>query len=66
MATEKEKPEITLTGANGNAFNIMGIAARALRKAGYTKEEIEKYREEAMSGNYDNLLQVTMRWCNVN
>lgn len=62
---DKEKPIIVLVGQDGNAYNIMAIAARALRKAGYTKEEVDQYFEEAMSGDYDNLLRVTMKWCEV-
>ena len=40
----------------------MGRVSNALRKAGYPKEEIERYHNEATSGDYNNLLQVTMKW----
>ena len=45
---------------NGNAFSIMGAVVNALRDAGATKETIKEYREKAMSGDYDNLLSVSM------
>jgi len=61
----KTKPFIQLSGEDGNAFFIMGRAMKALRKAGYTEEEIKQYETEATSGDYDNLLAVTMRWCDV-
>ena len=41
---------------------IMGTVTKALRGAGFSKEEIVQYQSEAMSGDYDNLLQVTMSW----
>lgn len=47
---------------DGNAFSIMAHAGRALRKAGATPAEIAQYRAEATSGDYDNLLRVTMDW----
>lgn len=60
-------PEIVvkLSGENGNAFVILGKTRAAMKKAGVPKEEIEKYREEATSGDYDNLLQTTMKWVTV-
>lgn len=57
-----KKPKVRLQGIDGNAFVIMGTVTRALRRAGYSQEDIERYRKEAMSGDYDNLLQVTMNW----
>ena len=59
------KPELDLSNIDGNAFVIMAEAARALQHAGFSKEEISKYRKEATSGDYDNLLQVTMKYCEV-
>jgi len=57
--------EVQLTGVDGNAYVIMGVVASALRKAGVSQEEIAEYHKEATSGNYDNLLQTTMRWVDV-
>lgn len=54
--------EVQLTGTDGNAYAIMGAVERALRKAGASAEEIAKYKEESMSGDYDNLLVTAMRW----
>lgn len=45
---------------DGNAFAVMGAVARALRKAGRSSEEIEEYRTKATSGDYNNLLRVSM------
>ena len=62
MSLEKNKPTVKLVGIDGNAFMIMGTVTKALRSAGFSKEEIVQYQSEAMSGDYDNLLQVTMSW----
>lgn len=59
------RPEIRLSGQNGNAYNVMGIAQEGMRKAGWTREQIDAYFEEARSGDYDNLLAVTMKYCEV-
>jgi hypothetical protein len=62
---EKQKPTVKLIGEDGNAFAIIGKVNKAMRKVGYSQEEIKKYNDEAMSGDYDNLLQVTMQTVNV-
>lgn len=61
-------PEIVvrLTEVNGNSFCIMGAVTQAMRLADVSKADIDAYRAEAIAGNYDNLLQVTMRYVNVN
>lgn len=56
---------VELVGHDGNAFVIMGKVRKALRRADVSQEEIEQYTEEATSGDYDNLLQVTTKWVNV-
>jgi hypothetical protein len=60
-------PNVTvkLVGQDGNAFSVMGLVAQAMRRAGLPKSDIEAYQKEAMSGDYDNLLQVTMKTVNV-
>lgn len=61
----KTNVTVKLIGEDGNAFNIIGKVTKALRKAGYSPEFIADYHEEAMSGDYDNLLRVTMMYVNV-
>lgn len=57
--------DVLLTGQNGNAFNIIGLVQKALRRAHVPDEEVEAFRTEAMSGDYDHLIQTAMRWVNV-
>lgn len=55
-------PGIELVGLDGNAFAIMGAMRRALREAGNSPEVVESYLQAAQSGDYNNLLQVTMAY----
>lgn len=57
--------EVQLVGRDGNAFAILGAVSRALRKAGVSRDEINEFNDEAMSGDYDNLLRVCMKWVEV-
>lgn len=57
--------KVKLTGTDGNAFALMGKVTDALRRAGRTQEEIKQFTEEAMSGDYDHLLQTCMAWVRV-
>lgn len=67
MSTEPRYPDITvrLVGEDGNAFAIIGRVKQALRRAGVSQDEIKAFREEAMSGDYDNVLATCMRWVEV-
>lgn len=51
---------VQLTGEDGNSFMIVTRVSKAMRNNGVSDEEIKAYRDEAMSGNYDHLLQTTM------
>jgi len=54
--------KVQLSGEDGNAFFIIGRTSKALRRAGAPKEDIDAYIAEATSGDYDHVLQTTMRW----
>jgi hypothetical protein len=64
---------LALVGQDGNAFAVMGACRNALksylRQEGKSSAEIEviisEYTKEAMSGDYDHLLQTTMSWVDV-
>jgi hypothetical protein len=64
-AQSRRKPRVKLIGEDGNAFSIMGRVASALRKAGYSQQEINEYQAKSMGGNYDNVLQVAMEYCEI-
>ena len=57
IRTKKPKPEIIidLTGPDGNAFTLMGMAVNFARQLGKDGKAI---REEMMAGDYEHLLSV--------
>jgi len=57
MATK----EYTLVGVDGNAFSVMGYVKKAMRQSGMSKEEANKYQNDAMRGNYDQLICLSMK-----
>jgi len=64
---EKRHP-YSLIGIDGNAFAIMAYVANAMKQCGYSKDAINMYRTDAMSGDYDDLLCLSMQMidnCNI-
>jgi len=57
--------KVQLTGQDGNAFMILGLVRKAMQRAGIDKEIIDAYMKEATSGDYDHLLQTTMKYVEV-
>lgn len=57
--------KVQLVGGDGNAFAVMGAVTKAMRRAGLPPAEIEAFRTEAMSGDYDHLLGTAMKWVDV-
>ena len=55
------KPKCRLVGEDGNAFAIMGRVAKALRQAGQG-HLVKEYQNKAMSGDYSNLLRVSLEY----
>ena len=60
MIKPTEKP--TICQVDSNAFAIMGAVTKALKKAGADEEYTDKYYAEATSGDYDHLLEVSMKY----
>ncbi len=58
----EEKPTLEITGHDGNAFVILGKARRVAKENNMDWETIQK---EAMSGDYDHLLQTMMKYFEV-
>ena len=57
--------EVELCGHDGNAFAVMGLVTKAMKRNGVSPEECSEYMAEATSGDYDHLLQTTMEWVTV-
>lgn len=48
--------KVKLVGKDGNAFAILGACCNAARKAGLTQPQIQEFKDEATSGDYNHLL----------
>ena len=59
-------PDLDLVGIDANALAIVGAVSKALRKVGNSKEVIDAYRDEAMSGDYDHLLRASIAYAGQN
>jgi len=57
--------EVRLSGNDGNAHMILGLTRDALKKAGVSQTEINAYMSVAKSGDYEHLIETTMRWVTV-
>lgn len=58
----EKKPTVVI--GDGNAYAIMGRVKDALKKAGM-EDKMDEYLEKARSGDYDNLLRVTMDYVEI-
>ena len=68
MADESQKPpkvKLELVGHDGNAYSILGRARAAARSGGWTAIQLKEYMDKATSGDYNNLLSVTMDYFDV-
>ena len=61
MIPYEKRPYCRLVGEDGNAYAIIARVSKALCHAGF-EQEADDYKKEAMSGDYDNLLVVSMSY----
>ena len=57
--------EVELVGQDGNAFAVLGKVSKAMRRADVDKTDIDAMMNEAMSGDYNHLLQTVMKTVSV-
>ena len=57
--------DVPLTENNGNALVIVGLVDKAMRRYGCDQEMRDEFRCDAMSDDYDHLLQTAMKWVEV-
>ena len=53
-----EKPECKLVGEDGNIFSLMGLASRALKKAGLVEQAKEMTSKVTKCESYEDALNV--------
>lgn len=59
------KPVCQITGRDGNIFNLLGIAGRALVKAGLREQKQEMLDRVTKATSYNNALQIIMEYVEV-
>lgn len=68
MNTRYPEVEIVLAGEHepeGNAFYILGQVQRGLKQHGVDQSEINRFFDEATSGDYQTLLETIENWVTV-
>lgn len=60
-------PDVTavLTEVDSNVYSIIGTVEKALRRAGHRDEALEFRTAALTSESYDAVLQLCMKWVNV-
>ena len=53
-----EKPKCPLIGANGNLYNLLGMASRTLRENGMREQAKEMQSRVTASGSYSEALNI--------
>tara|TARA_R110002074_G_scaffold182526_1_gene347440 strand:- start:249 stop:473 length:225 start_codon:yes stop_codon:yes gene_type:complete len=54
---EQNEIIIDLTGPQGNAFYLIGLAKKLAKQLGFDDERIEEMLYDMKTGDYDNLIQ---------
>ena len=62
LVTKYPNIRVLLADVDGRPFAILGQIQRTMRKAGVPPEEISAFLREALSNDYDNLLQTCIDW----
>lgn len=57
--------EVQLTGLDSNALVLVSAVKKALQRNNVPREEIDEFFNEALSGDYDHVLQTCMKTVNV-
>ena len=60
----KTDATVQLTGEDGNAYAILGKVSKALRRNDHA-DLVDEFMKDAMSGDYDHLLQTAMAYVNL-
>lgn len=61
----QNKPKVKLTGTDGNIFALMGLASRALKRAGQHAESEKMCKEIFGAHSYHEALSIIMKYLDV-
>jgi len=56
----QRRPIVRLAGTDGNPFAVIGLCARAARRAKWTPERWNEVRKRMLESDYNNLLRVAL------
>ena len=62
---KQTKPDCPLIGENGNIFNLVGIAAKTLKRNGMSAEASEMTEKVFGSGSYEEALGIIGEYVNI-
>lgn len=62
---KRAKPDCPLIGEDGNIFNLIGIAAKMLRRNGMSAEASEMTKKVYDSGSYEEALGIIGEYVNI-
>jgi hypothetical protein len=65
MQVKYPNVKVQLSSQDGNAMSIIARVRKALRRADVPNDEVEQFSREAMSDDYDNVIQTAMKWVDV-
>lgn len=57
-----KKVKMNMVGMDGNSFNLMGQFAKRARLDKWTDDEVQYVLSQCMSGDYNHLLSVLLRY----
>jgi single-stranded DNA-binding protein len=60
-----QKPACKLTGEDGNVFNLIGIASKALKRAGQPDKAKEMSTKVFGCGSYEKALEIIQEYVEV-
>ena len=63
--SKQSKPDCPLIGADGNIFNLVGLASRTLKRNGLTSEANEMASKVYKSGSYVEALGIIGEYVNI-
>jgi len=56
---------VPMSDQDGNAFSIISRVMTTLKRAGVSEEERDEFMSEAMSGDYNHVLQTVVAWVDI-
>lgn len=59
------KPTVSLIGKDGNIFNLLSIASKALQRVGQSDNAEEMAGKVFSSGSYEEALSIIREYCDI-